>query len=235
MQNWSEGRRIEQKTRVYLNQTENQSVIIISQNTIHAEMKSLKDYMFEAVVGHSDIYFPNVSSAMLFALELKGQISDGYWENSRPYDHWEWVVNADIHIDPSKVGYTGPWHKIRYSTRWLESYLKNAMKGNDGYTWVFRVLNIAKLGSVMSPQDFYRMKDNEAFRTIVEHLPKDEVDQAGLEKVMLDGKPWIKKYWSEVKFFFTDQVLKKFYSSKYDFSDFKADLDKASEAMNTPI
>lgn len=34
------------------------------------------------------IRFANAAQAIIFECELLGQISDGYWENSRPHDHW---------------------------------------------------------------------------------------------------------------------------------------------------
>jgi hypothetical protein len=33
----------------------------------------------------------NEAQKILFEKELAGQISDGYWENSRPWNHWRWV------------------------------------------------------------------------------------------------------------------------------------------------
>jgi hypothetical protein len=35
------------------------------------------------------IGFKNRNQVILFEQELKGQISDGMWENSRPYNHWK--------------------------------------------------------------------------------------------------------------------------------------------------
>jgi len=37
----------------------------------------------------STLYVPNIRLAALFELEIKGQLSDGHWENTRPYNHWE--------------------------------------------------------------------------------------------------------------------------------------------------
>ncbi len=34
----------------------------------------------------------------LFVKELKGQMSDGYWENSRPYDHWKPWCSAKVRV-----------------------------------------------------------------------------------------------------------------------------------------
>lgn len=34
----------------------------------------------------------------LFQQELKGQLSDGYWENSRPFDHWKPWCSATVRV-----------------------------------------------------------------------------------------------------------------------------------------
>lgn len=33
----------------------------------------------------------NPAQVVLFTEELSGQISDGVWENSSPWEHWKWV------------------------------------------------------------------------------------------------------------------------------------------------
>ena len=35
------------------------------------------------------IGFANQAQVILYMCELCGQISDGHWENSKPYDHWK--------------------------------------------------------------------------------------------------------------------------------------------------
>lgn len=37
-------------------------------------------------------------------LELDGQISDGFWENARPYDHWKKWCDAEVIVDPLNLG-----------------------------------------------------------------------------------------------------------------------------------
>jgi hypothetical protein len=49
----------------------------------------------------------NMAQKVLFECELQGQFSDGYWENSRPYEHWQvWchLGHNDIIIDPVNPG-----------------------------------------------------------------------------------------------------------------------------------
>lgn len=46
----------------------------------------------------------NDAQAILFEHELKGQISDGQWENALPYDHYEAWCDAIVDVDPANVG-----------------------------------------------------------------------------------------------------------------------------------
>ena len=47
--------------------------------------------------------FRNAIQAKLWE-ELDGQISDGYWENARPYNHWRVWCRATVIVDPVNVG-----------------------------------------------------------------------------------------------------------------------------------
>jgi len=40
----------------------------------------------------------SVAQAALFEYCLKGQISDGYWENSRPFNHWQMWGQATVQV-----------------------------------------------------------------------------------------------------------------------------------------
>lgn len=47
--------------------------------------------------------FKTLDQAVLFEGEIKGQLSDGAWQNSRPYDHQKSWCEADISVG-SDVG-----------------------------------------------------------------------------------------------------------------------------------
>lgn len=40
----------------------------------------------------------NVAQAALFECELKGQLSDGAWENTAPHDHWKPWADAEVRV-----------------------------------------------------------------------------------------------------------------------------------------
>lgn len=44
------------------------------------------------------IRFRNKTQVILFECELKGQISDGNWENARPDDHWKTPCAAECRV-----------------------------------------------------------------------------------------------------------------------------------------
>ena len=45
----------------------------------------------------------NIEQQALF-LELDGQLSDGFWENAKPYDHYKPWCEAKVVVDPTNVG-----------------------------------------------------------------------------------------------------------------------------------
>lgn len=48
--------------------------------------------------------FRNSIQKALFLLEIQGQISDGMWENTRPFNHWMYWGLCKVGVDPSRVG-----------------------------------------------------------------------------------------------------------------------------------
>jgi len=59
------------------------------------------------------INFRNERQVTLYECELKGQISDGHWENARPYGHWKIMCNAEARVGEP----LGPnfWPRRRYN------------------------------------------------------------------------------------------------------------------------
>lgn len=40
-------------------------------------------------MSENKLYVSSVEQKIIFYCEMRGQISDGYWENMRPHDHWK--------------------------------------------------------------------------------------------------------------------------------------------------
>ena len=52
----------------------------------------------------SILAFDNESQKILFDTEIRGQLSDGYWENARPHGHWKPWCHADAIVDAKNPG-----------------------------------------------------------------------------------------------------------------------------------
>ena len=85
----------------------------------------------------------NEAQRILFVEEIAGQISDGAWENARPFDHWIVWCDADVIVDPDNVG--------------RDFY---ARKDNYGITRkdLLDIVGERMLGSVLEVDPFYTHK-----------------------------------------------------------------------------
>lgn len=50
------------------------------------------------------LYVENRQQAAIYEWEMKGQMSDGRWENSRPHGHWRTPNDAVAVVRPAKIG-----------------------------------------------------------------------------------------------------------------------------------
>ena len=190
----------------------------------------------EAAKKSSKMYFENVSSFLIYKLEISGQISDGYWENSRPYSHWKWMGYTEeiIGDKDGKYGYTGTTkHQIKYDLEWIRKNVKKALKGTAGdYDWIIRVFKYGKFASILSEKEARDLRYETS--SIIEDLPQEKVTREELKAKFVDEKySYTKEYWEKGEKYFTDEILEKYYNSKYDWSQFEDDLDSCSDSINT--
>lgn len=62
------------------------------------------------------IKFDNQAQVILFECELKGQLSDGYWENARPHNHWRAPCDATAVVrGPDEVCGANFWASRKYN------------------------------------------------------------------------------------------------------------------------
>src|SRR6266550_2003446 len=57
------------------------------------------------------LYVENRQQAAIYELEMKGQISDGRWENSNPPGHWRVPGEARVEVRPARIGRN--FHHVR--------------------------------------------------------------------------------------------------------------------------
>ena len=50
------------------------------------------------------LYVGTRAQAAIYEFEMKGQLSDGRWENSLPFNHWVIPANAQVVVRPEQVG-----------------------------------------------------------------------------------------------------------------------------------
>lgn len=72
----------------------------------------------------------SIEEKILYIYEIRGQLSDGNWENTRPYDHWRpWcdVSWQSCVVDPKNVGPEFWAHKNNYRLTDLIQYVGDRM------------------------------------------------------------------------------------------------------------
>lgn len=92
---------------------------------------------------NSILYFSNLSAALLYKYELEGQISDGKYENSRPFNHWEWINDTTIVVDPDHKEGTTRWVRKVYN---LNEWFKYMHDGENDWAW--RIMAFARFGKM---------------------------------------------------------------------------------------
>lgn len=135
-------------------------------------MKSLPMYLTESWGNSipSTLYFTSPSSAAIYLYEVEGQISDGIWENSRPYDHWQWVTKAKCVIDPNcEPHYECDWnnHQRKYSLNEIKRAVKNTLDGvSDEYDFFIRAFKVARFASLFDKSDYDIVLNEKIFSTV---------------------------------------------------------------------
>lgn len=124
-------------------------------------------------MGKTTIMFTRMDAAALYLLELEGQISDGLYENARPYNHWMWLRDCDVQYSPSKEGYYGPTFICeggcsrlkKYTLCSLISKIKKCDKNKvetgsfaGDWSWTRRIIGYARFGSCLNPDDMELLK-----------------------------------------------------------------------------
>lgn len=97
------------------------------------------------------INFKTWSQAFIFKYEFMGQISDGKYENTRPYNHFEWLYGLNITVIPNKPSARTHWmsHIHKYSFKeWLSACKRPDTFRKGEWAWATRVLAYGTLGKM---------------------------------------------------------------------------------------
>lgn len=117
--------------------------------------------------------FSNLRSAFLYKYELEGQISDGKYENARPYDHWKWISDVTVQVDPNTQ--EGATRYIR-KTYNLNEWFKYMHDGQN--SWACRIMSFARFGLMFETKP-------ELWNALIQHA---EYVASALPDVTYDGE-----------------------------------------------
>ncbi len=200
---------------------------------------------------NTTIHFENASAMYLYFMEMEGQLSDGKYENSRPYDHWKWLCDVkNAVVDGSKgleeASYTrgynnyGVYQKKYTLNEWFSKYIKEWRKdGNDENIWATRIIAFGKFGKIYPELTYEQLMSFNEIRCLLEDLQvwfeKGEKNPEVLFKKMTDFSKytWREKYYNSCKDYLTLDFVKKFVEMNYDIKECKADCKSMYDSINT--
>ena len=212
------------------------------------------DWFDQSRSGRILLHFSNISALLMYYLEMRGQISDGKYENSSPADHWQWISRSFFIVDGNEF-YTGssmfrrPNKKYNLN-EWVRT-IKNILNGSDyDSNWYFaiRLYDYGRIGKCLNKNELKsiikingtRINDtmfiNDSIGTIAEvfgnALRKNpectyEEMKKGLNSYKLDA-------FKELPQFDNEEFFERFKNTKYTFNEFKADYDSMYRTINTP-
>jgi len=160
--------------------------------------------------GTGIIWLPTWSAIELWQNEITGQLSDGYWENSVPHDHWMPWSKMEVKKGNPKAIYNG----------WIQRN-KYAVDSKDLIDIVGdRMVNKGRMAKALGRE-----------------LTYDESNAAeGLPENIADYKDMIASNKSDYTIDKIKKLKKKdvaaFYSTEYDMAEMKRDLKFIKKAMS---
>lgn len=200
------------------------------------------------------IHFENASAMCLYCLEMEGQISDGKYENSRPYDHWRWVTRVtDMIVDGNK-GLEGDGVYSRGMQRgetfvkkynlneWFTQYIKRWRNKNDAKNiWATRIIAYGKLGKIFPDMTYKRLINISQIHILLDYL-QSRLIEMGETNVDIIYDMLIKYIRTSFKDYLNDECLtlvlnkdfiEKFVNLKYDIKECKTDCKSMYDSINT--
>ena len=105
------------------------------------------------------LVFANQQQVILWNKEMRGQVSDGMWENSTPHGHWVEItnVNATADSNPDKQGCFGFTPQRRYNfanTQLLDIVggraLEEVQKDDPNYNWSDMVRDLKQMSNIVA-------------------------------------------------------------------------------------
>ena len=207
------------------------------------------------------LQFSNLRSAILYKYELEGQISDGKYENSRPYDHWRWICDTQIKVVPDGPEGTTRWVRKTYNLNEWFKYMHDSKN-----SWACRIMSFARFGLMFETKP-------ELWDALIQHaeyvasaLPDVTYDDEKLTREVLDAafekeikrnsdsiqsalsredNERVRKYIDSlnaaiaalrtIQAAVTDEMIARYNDETYTEKSLKADHESMKRTVNTPL
>lgn len=170
---------------------------------------------------------PTIEGKILFITEIQGQLSDGMWENAKPYDHWEfWGVIKPEEIEVSeKVGVESTYHNGKFCKRTTYGLNRNDFLDGISERMINAVKQYHALSSTMSDKDFFSLRVPESLEDFDWFVDKAEEANKPDDFYVRTVNKWVEKGITR------DFLVRVLESDPYDIKALKKDLRALAHAM----
>ena len=200
------------------------------------------------------LHFSNISALLMYYFEMRGQISDGKYENSSPKDHWEWISRSFFIVDGNEF-YTGSSRYRRPNKKynlneWVRT-IKKILNGSEyDYNWAFsiRLYDYGRMGKCLTKnelKDIIILNDGSIFSNIGVNDNIGGIAEAfgdalrknpecTYEEMKAGLKSYKQSIFTKLPQFDNEEFFERFKNTEYTFYDFKTDYDSMIKTINTP-
>ena len=175
--------------------------------TLKEFRKLVRNVISEGYYGHVEgtIFLPTDSAIALWKGEILGQMSDGMWENARPFDHWKFWNDLKVEKGAPHVESDSRPEKNSYNLAALIPILGDRM---------VKIGRLGSVGFVGTGSDYTG-----------EYMPATYEDFEARRGV----PEYAMKYLDKV----TPKIAQAYYASKYDDKDMRNDLRSIKAALKS--
>ena len=187
------------------------------------------------------MHFKNGAALFMFDAEMRGQISDGKYENSGPRGHYNWVTETVYCIDGNEY-HTNYGHEKRYNlNEWIrniKSILDTGEPKDNNYDFAIRMYDYGKAAHVLGDNMIYKLYQDKklySLRPVVEIMGDTYRANRGYEDFVKDCKEtsWVVNNYHNVKNIVTEDIFNEFVEYNYSFKEFKEDEKSMEATVNT--
>ena len=173
--------------------------------------------------GTGTVYFASVTQAALFEHELKGQLSDGMWENAAPHDHWKFWCDLEVRVAP-------PGERPRVVTPCSWRCKKKGYNFASLYEVIGdRLLAIGRMARALGGSDLpFETFSHGEMRGAAEYMPTTLGEWLDCKAGRL---PWQYDFVAGYMAHVTEHVARAFYNTRYDMRDLRADISAIKSTM----